>query len=74
LLIDRGAEVNRHDSLFGYTPLHHAAEHGDVELVKLLLASKADRSAKDNHGETPLDMAKRRDNKDVVKLLESAKE
>jgi ankyrin repeat protein len=73
LLIDRGAEVNRHDSLFKYTPLHHAAQDGNVELVQLLLAAKADPTAKESHGKTPLDLAKERKHSDVVKLLESAK-
>lgn len=73
LLIDRGAEVNRHDSLFKYTPLHRAAQHGDVELVKLLLEAKADPRAKETFGKTPLDLARESKHQDIVKLLESVK-
>jgi ankyrin repeat protein len=73
LLIDRGADVNRHDGLGKETSLHYAAKHGNVELVKLLLEAKADPTAKEFHGKTPLDLAKERNHPDVVKLLGSAK-
>lgn len=71
LLIDRGANVNRHDGRG--TPLHYAAEYGNAELVKLLLEAKADPTAKDWRGKTPLDLAKESNHKEVVKMLESAK-
>ena len=73
LLIDRGADVNRHDGLEKETPLHYAAKYGNVELAKLLLEAKADPRAKEFHGKTPLDLAKENKHQDIVKLLESAK-
>ncbi len=53
LLINRGAHVNEGNKS-GMTPLHLAARGNNKELVKLLLANKADVNAKDNFGETPL--------------------
>src|SRR5262249_44467258 len=73
LLIDRGADVNRHDGREKETPLHYAARYGNVELAKLLLEAKADPTAKEFHEKTPLDLAKERKHQDIVKLLESAK-
>ena len=73
LLIDHGADVNRHDGLEKETPLHYAAKYGNVELAKLLLKAKADPTAKEFHGKTPLELAKERNHHDVVKLLESVK-
>ena len=73
LLIDRGADVNRHDGLVKETPLHYAAKYGNVELAKLLMEAKANPKAKDFHGKTPLDLAKEGNHQDIVKLLESSK-
>ena len=41
MLIAAGADVNatQHG---GYTPLHEAAQHGDVEMVELFLSAGAD--------------------------------
>jgi ankyrin repeat protein len=41
----------------GLTPLHETAMQGRDEMAALLLANNADVNAKDNHGETPLDLA-----------------
>jgi uncharacterized protein len=41
LLIERGADVNVKDSFYGSTALGAAAEKGDIELVRLLLAKGA---------------------------------
>lgn len=56
VLLARGAEVNVAQP-GGWTPLHHAAASGHVELVKLLLRSGADTQAKSDDGRTPVDLA-----------------
>src|ERR1019366_6108639 len=42
----------------GYTPLHVAVDHKQPELAELLLAYKADPNARNDAGQTPLDLAK----------------
>jgi len=39
------------------TPLHYVAVGGHNEIIELLISSGADVNAKDNYGETPLDVA-----------------
>jgi ankyrin repeat protein len=55
----------------GNTALHWAATQGRTNIVKLLLANKADVNAKANNksGWTPLRMAVLSGNKDIVELL-----
>ncbi len=56
LLIERGAGVNttQHG---GFAPLHEAAQHGDGELIELLLAAGADRDIRLDDGRTAADVA-----------------
>ncbi|MCA8936180.1 MAG: ankyrin repeat domain-containing protein [Planctomycetes bacterium] len=64
LLLNNHADVNTQDD-WGDTPLHLAAERSDdeeekqrtIECVKLLLKHGADRTIKNNDGQTPLDVA-----------------
>lgn len=56
LVEDMGADVNVRDAN-GYTPLHHAASRGDVELILYLVDQGADVMAVSRKGETTVDMA-----------------
>ncbi len=55
ILLQHGANVNAKND-YGKTPLHEAAEEGDIDTVELLLRYGADVNTRDNFvGSTPLD-------------------
>lgn len=56
LVEELGADVNARDHN-GYTPLHHAAARGDVELIKYLVSKGADVKAVARTGQTTVDLA-----------------
>jgi len=66
-LIDAGADLNATDD-DGWTPMMFADE---AEVVRLLLNAGADLTIKNKDGETALGMARKYDQTEVVKLLES---
>jgi ankyrin repeat protein len=57
LLVKAGADVNARETRGGQTALHGAALWGYNDVVKTLVANKADIDAKDAKGRTPLDSA-----------------
>ena len=57
LLLAYKANVNHQDRVMHYTPLHYAAQKGDIEIIQLLLAAGADKSISDGVDGTPLDVA-----------------
>ena len=56
LVEEMGADVNARDAN-GYTPLHHAASRGDVDMILYLVDRGADVMALSRKGETTVDMA-----------------
>jgi hypothetical protein len=59
LLIDKGAQVEAHNS-GGWTPLHYAAQDGNIAIVRLLCDRGADVEARitgEFHGSRPLHIA-----------------
>ena len=69
LLIDAGADVNVVDN-DGRTAIWYAAAKGLLELVKVLLSNGADKSKKDNYGESPFDVACQWDNADCKEKMQ----
>jgi ankyrin repeat protein len=51
-----GADINGRDD-GGYTPLHHAAARGDVEVINYLVSKGADVKAVSRRGQSTADMA-----------------
>jgi len=66
-LLDSGALVNAIDNR-GFTALHRAAEMGHIEILKLLLTNGADKDIQ-AEGHTALTLAKARENKQMIELL-----
>ena len=51
------------------TPLHFAAQGGHKEMVELLISKGADINLENNHGQTPLALAKQVRKSEIAKLL-----
>jgi hypothetical protein len=67
-LLDQGEPIDRRDKV-NRTALHHAAERGHLDLVRLLLEQGASREPEDNEGVTPSRAAKAGDHDDVAAML-----
>ncbi len=88
ILLEGGADVNQADSVYGRTALHEAAvggslfrlqpfskeytEEAQTETVRILLERGANKEIKDKDGNTALDLAKKANAANVVRLLESS--
>lgn len=70
-LVDRGAKIDAVMAWRKDTALNIAAAKGHVETVKLLLEKGADASIKNKDDETALDIARKRNQSDVVQLLQN---
>lgn len=64
-LVKRGAAINRK----GWTPLHYACSGPDNGVAAFLIANGAELNARSDNGTTPLMMAARYGNSDLVPLL-----
>ena len=72
LLLDWGAKLDRL-SKCNDTPLHLAAERGELSVVKLLVEMGADVSAKEYTGQTASDVARIHGKKDVADWLDNVR-
>lgn len=68
ILIEYKANVNAQDNR-GFTALHRAAEMGHSEMVRVLLENGANKNV-EAEGHTPLSLATKMKNKEIIKLLE----
>lgn len=67
-LVDAGAPVNGKQHK-GWTPLHEAARHGDVEIARVLLAKGADPKQANDEGVSAIGLAADANNAAMLKLL-----
>jgi uncharacterized protein len=67
-LVAAGADVNVTQQ-GGWAPLHAAALHGNLPLVRLLLEAGAEPGAKNDAGQTPAELANSKKHKQVAALL-----
>lgn len=71
LLLEAGADINHMDK--DGTALHNATREEKYDTVKFLLDKGIDYKLKNPAGETALDIAKKKDNKRIISLLQNAK-
>jgi ankyrin repeat protein len=71
MLIDAGGSLSSRE-VYERTPLHAAAIHGNLEIVKLLLDHGADMTVMSTYGFTPLHSAALHGQVEVLKLLLSS--
>ncbi len=68
MLIENKADINKQDKR-GFTALHRAAEMGHIEIIKELLQNGAKKEI-EAEGHTALSLAKARNNKEIIEILE----
>lgn len=73
MLLTRGADPDPTQA-GGWRPLHQAASHGNLPLVKLLVRHGADVDPKSEDGRTPSSMAREAGYEAVARFLEAAGE
>ncbi|XP_049543163.1 tyrosine-protein kinase Shark isoform X2 [Anopheles darlingi] len=69
MLVKASANVQARNSETGWVPLHEAAENGNIDAIKELLASGAPHRPRSDFGEMPSDRARQRGHFPVVEFL-----
>ena len=69
VILKNGADPNVREQ-GGYTPLHAAAQNGDLAVIRTLIYGGADLEARSHDGKTPLDLALEADHLEAAKLLQ----
>ena len=69
ILLDAGADVNAKESTEGFTPLMMGAGIGHADVVRVLLQHNADKTIRDDDGDTASDHAGNSGHAEIVKML-----
>jgi ankyrin repeat protein len=72
-LINAGFDIHTATRNSGFTPLMGAVCYGRVEVIKKLLAMGVDLDARDSHGLSALDFARKMHKKTILELLQREK-
>ena len=70
-LLQKGYNVNVVNELTGDTPIHVAAKHGDLLMAGILLKFKADINIKNAMEKTPIDIARKSNDYDLLYILKN---
>ena len=73
LLLQHKADINIQGLSNHFTPLHDAVWVNNLPAAEILLKAGADRSIKNNKGQTPLEKAKIEGRSEMIQLLEASK-
>ena len=73
-LIDEGFDVNHASRHSGFTPLMGAVCYGRTEVIRMLLEKGVDVTARDSHGLSAIDFARKMHKKSILTLLEGVKD
>ena len=68
-LIENGFDINAKATSNGFTPLHYCVWVNNPHAARILLAYNADGNVRCNEGQTPLEMATRNANRDMILAL-----
>lgn len=72
-LLERGADLDKQAGDDRRTALHEAAHCNSTDVIEELLKHGASTKIEDRHGNTPIDLARQRNYKAAVSLLERHK-
>jgi ankyrin repeat protein len=72
LLINYGAKPNNQEKDTLLTPLHRAVLWKNKEIINLLLSHGADLTIKNKEGLTPMELARKNGDKEIIEILENA--
>lgn len=70
LLIQHGIDIDRQGPYNGYTALHDAIWQNNIDTARVIVDGGADLTLKSHEGETPLQMARKRNRGEIVRMLQ----
>lgn len=74
LLIQHGIDIDKQGPRNGYTALHDAIWQNNIDTAKAIIEGGARLDLKSQDGETPLDFAKSKRRKEIIALIERARQ
>ena len=69
LILEHAEDRNPKSDINGNRPLHEAAANGHLDICRLIMDQVEEKNPKNDRGKTPLDLARRNGNSEIVRLL-----